>query len=96
MKNSVAEIEAIASAMFDMPKSNVKQEGASKRPVDTRTTNCIGHEIQNFTAGRGWLGCSAIFATRKEALEVMHRVELDCEDDTEYRVYEALEIKEKK
>lgn len=89
MKISNVEIEAITSAMFDMPKGTAK-EALSTRPIDSRTLNSRGWEIQLLPNHGGVISLREIYATKKEATEAM--LKMTPYDDATYRVYEALEI----
>lgn len=95
MKNSNVENEALAEAMFNLPtKEIVKTQQHSQRPVDSRTLNCIGWEVQILPAKGGVISMSTLYATKKDAVEAMGK--MTPYEDATYRVYEALEIMEKK
>jgi hypothetical protein len=59
---------------------------------ECRCTNRIGYEVQHLTP-QGWKACSMIFSTELEAELHMRRFR---SKKTEFRVYDALEMKNEK
>lgn len=56
------------------------------------TKNCIGYEVQKFVPDAGWMTASPVVQSREVAELLMEEMQSRSSNESEFRVYEALDF----